>query len=86
VSADIPQRDALIGFAYSRLAATVSAAMRVMPVGQTEAHRRLETVLGRVPAIADDVMAPDSIPESFSPALDIAQMSQQYLESRLFRA
>ncbi|PWT79944.1 MAG: hypothetical protein C5B57_13055 [Blastocatellia bacterium] len=86
VSADIPQRDALVGFAYTRLAATVSAAMRVMPAGQTEAHRRLQAVLGRIPAIADDIVARDFIPESFSPALDIAQMSQQYLESRLFRS
>lgn len=86
VSAGIAQRDALAGYAYSRLAATASAAMRLIPIGQTETHRRLSRVLGRVPSTIDDVLTRSGPPESFMPACDVAQMTQQYLHSRLFRS
>ena len=86
-SAGIDRRDALTGFAYSRLAATVSAAMRVMSIGQREAHILLARMLEHVPAVVEAIVARDDAPlESFSPAFDIAQMSQQYLHSRLFRS
>jgi urease accessory protein len=86
VSAGIPLRDALGGYAYTRLAATVSAAMRAMPLGQTEAHERLGRTLARVPSVVDEVIARRASPESFALALDAAQMSQQYVHSRLFRS
>jgi len=86
VSSSIGRRQAVEAFAYTRLASTVSAAMRLAPVGQTEAHARLARTLGRVPAVAADIEARDARPESFAPALDIAAMSQQYLHSRLFRS
>jgi urease accessory protein len=86
VCAGIEQRDALSGFAYARLAATVSAAMRVMALGQTEAHELLGRMLARVPAVVDAVIARNAPPESFAPALDVAQMSHQYVHSRLFRS
>jgi urease accessory protein len=82
----IARRDALAGYAYARLAATVSAAMRLVAIGQTEAHRLLSLALARVPASIDSVLARQAPPESFAPALDIAQMSQQYLHARLFRS
>ena len=86
-SAGLDPRDALAGFAYSRLASTVSAAMRVMSIGQSEAHLLLARILEGVPAVADGVVARGDAPlESFSPAFDIAQMSHQYLHSRLFRS
>ena len=72
-------------FCYTRLAATISAAMRLMPIGQTDAHARLARALERVPAVVD-AMFTRSHAESFAPALDIAMMSQQYLHSRLFRS
>ena len=80
------QRDLLAGYAYARLAATISAAMRLIPIGQTEAHRLLAVALARVPSSIDAVLARPARPESFAPALDIAQMSQQYLHARLFRS
>jgi urease accessory protein len=86
VCAGIDRRDALAGFAYARLAATVSAAMRVMPLGQTEAHELLGRMLARVPSVIDAVIARNAPPESFAPAIDVAQMSQQYVHSRLFRS
>ena len=82
----IGRRETLAGFAYTRLAATVSAAMRLVAIGQTDAHRLLSLALARVPSSIDDVLARRARPESFAPALDIAQMSHQYLHARLFRS
>ena len=79
-------RDALAGYAYTRLAATISAAMRLLAIGQTEAHQLLGAALARVPAAIDGVIARKAPPESFTPALDIAQMTQQYVHARLFRS
>jgi urease accessory protein len=85
-AAGIERRRAVEAFAYTRLAATVSAAMRLMPIGQTDAHVLLARMLDRVPAVVDAVIERDGRIESFSPALDIAMMTQQYLHSRLFRS
>lgn len=86
VAAGVDQRAALEGFAYTRLAATVSAAMRLIAIGQTEAHAVLAGVLARVPAVADRVLAGPGVVESFAPAMDISMMNQQYVHSRLFRS
>jgi urease accessory protein len=86
VCAGIHRRDALAGYAYTRLGATVSAAMRLMALGQTDAHQLLSRVLGRVPETVDDVISRNRPIESFAPALDVAQMTQQYVHSRLFRS
>jgi len=79
-------RDALTGYAYTRLAATISAAMRLVAIGQTEAHQMLSRTVAHVPAAIDALLARNERPESFTPALDIAQMTQQYVHARLFRS
>jgi urease accessory protein len=79
-------RDALAGFAYTRLAATISAAMRLVAIGQTEAHQMLSRELAQVPSTIGELLARDARPESFTPALDIAQLTQQYGHARLFRS
>jgi urease accessory protein len=79
-------RDAVSAFAYTRLAATVSAAMRLISIGQGDAHALLARMLARVPALVDAIASRPTTLESFSPAMDIAAMSQQYLHSRLFRS
>ena len=87
--AGVEQRRAVEAFAYTRLAATISAAMRLMPVGQADAHALLARAVDRVPAVVDGVIARDRAGarlESFSPAMDLAAMTQQYLHSRLFRS
>jgi urease accessory protein len=86
VSIGVERRDAVEAFAYTRLAATTSAAMRLMPIGQTAAHALLARTLDRVPAIAAAIATRDARLESFAPALDIEAMRQQYLHSRLFRS
>jgi urease accessory protein len=85
-SAGIGQGDALGGFMYTRLAAAASAAMRLMPLGQLEAHAIVAEFLAVVPKIGRDVMARRDRPSSFTPLLDLATMSQQYVPSRLFRS
>ena len=87
--AGVERRCAVEAFAYTRLAATVSAAMRLMPVGQTDAHVLLARAVDRVPAVVDRMIArhlAGGRVESFSPAADVAAMTQQYLHSRLFRS
>ena len=85
-SAGVTRRESVEAYAYTRLAATVSAAMRLMPIGQTDAHRLLSRALERVPAVVDRIAAGEGHPESFTPMMDIAAMTQQYLHSRLFRS
>jgi len=79
-------RDALVGYAYTRLASTISAAMRLVPIGQTDAHQLLSRALEQVPSVVDELLARQVRPESFMPACDVAQMTQQYVHSRLFRS
>src|SRR5262249_55150563 len=81
----VDARSAIEAFAYTRLAATASAAMRLMPIGQTDAHRLLARPLDRGPAVVDALIGRDADPESFAPQVDIAIMTHQYLHSRLFR-
>ena len=85
-SEDMPLQHALEGFMYARLASVASAAMRLMPIGQGQAHTILSAMLARVPGTVQQVLAANARPSSFTPAFDIASMSQQYVHSRLFRS
>jgi urease accessory protein len=85
-STGIDPETAIEAFAYTRLAGTISCAMRLMAIGQMEAHALLADVLARVPCLVADVLARDGEPESFAPALDLAVMSQAHVHSRLFRS
>ncbi len=82
----VPPQETIEAYMYTRLASTVSAAMRLIALGQHDGHRLLANVLARVPAAAERIMARDAPIRSFAPALDVAAMSQQYGFSRLFRS
>ncbi len=84
-SAGVAMHEAGAAFAYTRLASTTSAALRLMRIGQTDAHAQLAKTLERVPMVVA-AMATRARPESFTPAMDVAAMTQQYLHSRLFRS
>jgi urease accessory protein len=84
--AQVERRRAVEAYGYSRLAATISAAMRLLPIGHTQAHGLLARALDALPAVVDAIERRDASPESFAPVLDIECMSQQYLHSRLFRS
>ena len=60
--------------------------MRLMPLGQRDGHELLAETLARVPALAESIAADDSALGAFAPILDITMMSQQYVESRLFKS
>lgn len=86
-SAGVPRRATLSGFAYTRLAAVVACAMRVIAIGQREAHALLAATLARVPAAVDAIEAAAASAGglgTFVPAFDVAAMQQRYLRSRLF--
>jgi urease accessory protein len=86
-SIGIEPRPAVEAFAYTRLATTASCAMRLLPVGQHEAHARLAAALARVPGAVDDIerrVRQGHRPGAFTPAMDLAVMSHQYVASRLF--
>jgi len=84
-SAGVGLREAGAAFAYTRLASATSAALRLMRIGQTDAHAQLARTLERVPMVVE-AMTARARPESFTPAMDISAMAQQYLHSRLFRS
>jgi urease accessory protein len=85
-SATLTQRDAVEGYAYTRLAAIVSAAMRLMPLGQIDAHARLAAARRRVPGVVDDLLRRAAPPASFTPLFDIMAMTHRTVPSRLFRS
>jgi urease accessory protein len=85
-AADVDGTSALEAYFYTRLAAIISAAMRLMSIGQHEAHALLAETLADVPALAADVRASRSKPVSFVPMMDVETMSHQYVHSRLFRS
>jgi len=84
-SAGVSMRDTGVAFAYTRLASATSAALRLMQIGQTDAHARLAKTLQRVPPVVE-AMTRRARPESFTPAMDVSAMAQQYLHARLFRS
>ena len=75
-----PARRAVAAFAYTRLAATVSAAMRLIPIGQTEAHALLARTLDACRKSSAIVAAtPHRVVRA---GADIAAMTQQYSAPR----
>jgi urease accessory protein len=84
--AGIERHAAVEAFAYTRLSSTASAAMRLMPIGQRAAHALLAEALDRVPPLVRALAERDAPIESFTPSMDMAQMTQQFLHSRLFRS
>lgn len=84
-STGLDARTAAEAFVYTRLAATASCAMRLMPIGQSDAHAVLASVLAGVPDVVEAMVARRHV-EAFAPVLDVVVMSQQYVHSRLFRS
>jgi len=86
-SIGIEVRETVEAFIYTRLAGAVSSSMRLMPIGQRDAHTLLAQTLTRVPATLDAIAGRCERGEPlgvFAPAFDIAVMAQQHVRSRLF--
>lgn len=84
----VNDEEALIGFGYTRLMGMVSAALRLMSIGQQQAQTILTEQLQQLPNIAKRIQTLnyDQPLESFAPIQDIQQMNHCYLYSRLFRS
>jgi urease accessory protein len=79
------KKDAIAAFLYQSASGMVSAALKLLPVGQREAQGLLETWLPVIEQIADEAVFSDDM-HSFSPVQDIYAMRHSRLESRLFRS
>jgi urease accessory protein len=65
----------------------VSAAMKLVPLGQSSGQRILVNLIGLLPAIADKALAiADDELSNFSPALAIASSRHETQYTRLFRS
>jgi urease accessory protein len=72
---------------YQWLSSMISAALRLLPIGQLAGQRLLAVLLQHLPAIADDVRQQgwDDL-SSAAPQFDIRAMQHETLHSRLFRS
>jgi len=83
----VTPRDALVAFGYTRLAGFVSAALRLMPLGQQQGQISLRHAADLLPATIDEIVQHADAPLcSFSPGFDVCQMNHRHLYSRLFRS
>jgi urease accessory protein len=83
----VPLRDGLIGYLWAWAENQVSAAMKLVPLGQSSGQRILVKLIGLLPAIADKALAmPDNELSNFSPALAIASSRHETQYTRLFRS
>jgi len=80
-------RSGLLAFAYTRLSGMVSASLRIISLGQQEAHGILSQALEQLPAAVIRIIEMRHEPlRSFTPMMDIEQMNHRHMYSRLFRS
>jgi urease accessory protein len=83
----IPARDALVAYLWSWLENQVMAALKAVPLGQTDGQRLLLRLGGSLSAIADEALgAEDASFANFAPGLAIASSRHETQYSRLFRS
>jgi len=79
--------DALLAFGYLRLVGIVSAALRLIPMGQQHGQALLTSAIEQLPAAVERIVQAGAEPlRLFNPLLDVQQMSHRYVYSRLFRS
>lgn len=83
----IDPREALVAYLWSWAENQVMAALKAVPLGQTDGQRILLALGSRLEAVTDDAeaMADDDI-GSFAPALAILSSQHETQYSRLFRS
>ena len=86
-SHNIDRRDAVIAYAHAFAANLVSAAVRLVPLGQTDGQRITADLLPTCVAAAERALAtaPDEVSTS-TPMVDIASMKHEHQYTRLFRS
>jgi len=83
----VPVREGLIGYLWAWGENQVSAAMKLVPLGQASGQRILVKLIALLPEIADNalVMAEHEL-SNFAPALAIASSRHETQYTRLFRS
>ncbi len=83
----IPERQALLGYLWAWLENQVTAAMKIVPLGQMAGQRMLATLGAALPVLVDAALKMED--DEFSncaPALAIASFRHETQYSRLFRS
>ena len=84
---EIPERDALVAYLWSWLENQVMAALRAVPLGQTDGQRLLLRSGSGLSSIAEEALAAEDAPlANFAPGLAIACSRHETQYSRLFRS
>ena len=79
------KEDTIAAFLYQAATGFVSAAMKLLPIGQREGQRLLESWLEVIERVSQK-SAHQRVLQSWSPIQDIYAMRHSRLESRLFRS
>lgn len=79
------KKESIAAFLYQTASGMVSAALKLLPIGQREAQSLLEGWLPLIEQIAEQAVLPQDM-HSFSPMQDIYAMRHSRLDSRLFRS
>ena len=80
-------RDCLMSFAFGWAENMTQAAIRAVPLGQTDGQRILANLAEHIPAAVDEAMRlQDSERQAFSPMLAILSSQHETQYSRLFRS
>jgi urease accessory protein len=80
-------RDCLMSFAFGWAENMTQAAVRAVPLGQTDGQRILANLAEHIPVAVDAAMKlPDSERQAFSPMLAILSSQHETQYSRLFRS
>jgi len=79
------KEDSIAAFLYQTATGFVAAAMKLMPIGQREGQRLLESWLEVIERVSHKA-AHQRVLQSWSPVQDIYAMKHSRLESRLFRS
>jgi urease accessory protein len=79
--------EGLTGYLWSWAENQVSAAMKLVPLGQSSGQRMLVKLIGMLPAIAEQALElPDDRLSNFAPGLAIASSRHETQYTRLFRS
>jgi urease accessory protein len=79
------KEDSIAAFLYQTATGFVAAAMKLLPIGQREGQRLLESWLDVIERVSRNA-AHQRVLQSWSPVQDIYSMRHSRLESRLFRS
>jgi len=87
VSCSVPLMAALIGFLWAQAEGQTSAAVRLIPLGQTAGQRLLSRISAVLPGFAQQASdVPDSAIGALSPGLALASALHETQYTRLFRS